>query len=62
MEANPVQSRPFLRIFYECCRVYQRIYRNPDGSIYQGRCPRCLRTVKFRVGPSGTSVRAFTVY
>ena len=62
MEANTLQPRPFLRIFYECCRVYQRLYRNPDGTTYQGRCPRCLRPVRFRVGPNGTAARAFTVY
>ena len=62
MENQANQARPFLRILYECCQIYQRIYRSRDGQTYQGRCPGCLRAVRFRVGSGGTSARAFKVY
>ncbi|MDH5751796.1 MAG: hypothetical protein OEZ59_05200 [Deltaproteobacteria bacterium] len=53
--------RPFLSIWFRCCSVYQRVYRDLSGKIYQGRCPRCLKQVTFRVGPDGTSCRTFEV-
>jgi len=56
------KKRPYLQILFECCSVYQRIYRDKSGKLYQGRCPRCLRVVRFRVAPGGTSARAFLVY
>jgi len=54
--------RPFLRVQFACCNVYQRIYRSPDGKAYHGRCPRCGNPVKFVVGEGGTSTRDFIVY
>ena len=54
--ANP---RPFLSVLFECCNVYQRIYRSADEKAYAGRCPRCGRSVRFVVGEGGTSSRFF---
>jgi hypothetical protein len=54
--------RPFLRVQFACCNVYQRIYRSPDEKSYQGRCPRCGKPVKFVVGSGGTSARDFIVH
>jgi hypothetical protein len=51
--------RPYIGVYFECCGVYARIYRQPDKRCYYGRCPRCLRTVRVRVGPEGTSARLF---
>ena len=56
-----VPSRPFLSVHFACCGAYQRVYRDPDGTQYQGRCPRCGKPVRFAVGAGGTSVRTFTV-
>ena len=61
MESNKMVGRPFLRIMFDCCHVYQRIYRDRAGRFYEGRCPRCLRSVRFKVGPNGISARAFSV-
>ena len=52
-------GRPFVGIMFECCKVYQRIYRNAEGTAYEGRCPRCLRVVTLRVGAGGSEARIF---
>jgi hypothetical protein len=57
----PAQGRPFLSIQFACCSVYQRVYRDPDGRHYRGRCPRCGKTVTFAVADGGTSSRSFVV-
>ena len=53
------KRRPYIGVRFECCGVYARIYRQPNSMYYVGRCPRCLRTVRVRVGPDGTSARLF---
>lgn len=62
-EAVPSTSkgRPFLSVQFACCSVYQRIYRDPTGEFYRGRCPRCGKAVTFAVGDGGTSSRSFIV-
>jgi len=52
-------GRPYIGVYFECCGVYARIYRQPKRLFYFGRCPRCFRTVKVRVGPNGTTARIF---
>ena len=53
------QRRPWLAVHWRCCHVYSRIYRNQAGTQYEGRCPRCQRSVRAQVGPDGTSARFF---
>jgi hypothetical protein len=57
-----VQPRPYIRVQFACCNVYQRIYRSADAKTYRGRCPRCGKAVNFVVGPGGTDARDFIVY
>ncbi|MDB5328123.1 MAG: hypothetical protein JWM57_3692 [Phycisphaerales bacterium] len=57
----PVTTRPYLSVLFNCCKVYQRVYRDTEGSSYTGRCPKCLRTIRFVVGEGGTAGRSFVV-
>jgi hypothetical protein len=59
--ATPNPARPFVSVLFRCCHAYQRIYRSADGTRYEGRCPKCARSVRFLVGDDGTSERFFVV-
>ena len=59
--ATRKSARPFVSVLFRCCNVYQRIYRSADGSKYEGRCPKCARSIRFLVGEGGTSERFFVV-
>jgi hypothetical protein len=54
-------GRPYLSVYFACCGMYQRIYKNADGTAYAGHCPRCAKPVRFPVGPGGTTARQFVV-
>jgi len=56
------EGRRFLGIQFTCCSCYGRIYINPSGTAYEGRCPRCLRNVRVGIGPGGSKARFFTAY
>lgn len=58
---GPEAGRPYLSVHFACCSVYLRIYRNAEGSAYEGRCPKCGKSVRFLVGPHGTDQRVFVV-
>ncbi|MBE7712073.1 MAG: hypothetical protein E7Z92_08065 [Cyanobacteria bacterium SIG31] len=58
-ENKEPQKRQFLGVWFECCHVYGRLYKNKAGTMYYGRCPKCLRSVRARVGEGGTSRRFF---
>jgi len=53
------EARPWLSIYFECCRAYARIYRAPDGLRYVGWCPRCGTRLEVPIGPGGTTQRLF---
>ena len=61
LSARGIPPRPFLSVQFACCNVYQRVYRDPAGNAYRGRCPRCGQQVTFAVGEGGTSARSFIV-
>lgn len=56
--AHP-SGRPFIGVIFECCGVYQRIYRAPEATAYRGCCPKCLRAIMVPVGKEGTGERFF---
>jgi hypothetical protein len=58
-EAAP--QRPWIGVRFLCAGAYVRVTREPDGTRYVARCPRCAQPVHFRVGPDGTSARFFDV-
>ena len=54
------RPRSYISVYFECCRVYQRIYINVKGTAYVGWCPRCTAKVEAVVSPDGSSDRFFT--
>ena len=54
-------EKPYLSVYFACCRVYQRVYRNRDATAYEGQCPRCAKPVRFIIGQGGTDARSFVV-
>lgn len=52
-------ARNWLGVWFKCCHVYGRMYKNEFGTRYTGYCPRCGAEVGARVGTGGTSRRFF---
>ncbi|MBL4698135.1 MAG: hypothetical protein JKX70_04810 [Phycisphaerales bacterium] len=65
---NPLETvtdlpgqRPWLGIQFTCAGAYQRVFRSSDGEKYLARCPKCGKSITFRVGDGGTNQRFFDV-
>ena len=50
----------FIGILFECCNIYRRIYVNREKNAYEGKCPKCNREVKVKIGAEGTESRFFS--
>jgi hypothetical protein len=59
--SNKMEGRPWLGVQFDCCHVYARVYRDREGKLYVGRCPKCFRTVRFQVGEGGSGQRFWRV-
>ena len=55
-------KKKYLGLKFSCCGVYSRVYVNRDGTAYEGRCPKCLKPVKLKIGEGGTDSRFFEVF
>ena len=53
------EKRPYIHVMFDCCNVYQRIYRREDKREYVGWCPKCGRRLRIRIGADGTHCRFF---
>jgi hypothetical protein len=60
--AGEPSGRRFIGVHFACCDVYIRVYVNRSQTAYEGRCPKCCRPVKVRIGPGGTDARFFKAY
>lgn len=58
-EQTDSRGRNYIGIRFDCCNAYQRIYKNREGTHYVGRCPRCMRSLKLKIGGEGTDQRFF---
>ena len=56
------EQRKFIGVRFNCCGVYVRVYVNKEGTAYEGRCPKCYRPVKFKIGNGGTDHRFFDAF
>lgn len=58
-EEEKKQDKNFIGIMFNCCGVYARIYKNKEQTAYVGRCPKCMRPIKVKIGENGTDRRFF---
>jgi PHP family Zn ribbon phosphoesterase len=59
---KPKSNNNFLGIYFKCCNVYCRIYKNRQQTAYEGYCPKCGKKVKILIGKNGTDSRFFEAY
>lgn len=52
-------GRPFVGVYFKCCRIYSRIYLNRQGTAFVGWCPKCAAKVEMRISPTGSADRFF---
>jgi hypothetical protein len=55
-------TRRFIGVKFNCCGTYVHVYMNRDQTAYEGRCPKCFKPIKLKIGEGGTDCRFFEVY
>lgn len=58
-DANATGAPQSLGVMFECCHIYRRIFKRPDGSAYEGRCPKCGHPARVLVGEGGSASRVW---
>ncbi len=58
-QENNSSKRAYIHVYFECCNIYQRIYKRRNREAYIGWCPGCGRRVYVRISSSGTDCRFF---
>jgi len=61
-QGSESEAKPFLGVYFMSCNTYGRLYKNADGTAYEGRCPRCGCACRVPVGEGGTSERFFRAF
>lgn len=59
--AAPAGERAWIGVRFLCSGAYVRVHRDVRRAEYLARCPKCSKTLKFRVGEGGTDRRIFEV-
>lgn len=54
------KPRPHVGVIFKCCRIYQRIYLNKQGTAFIGYCPKCSSKMEIIVSPYGSESKFFT--
>jgi len=60
--ASSMDRKKYVGVRFHCCGLYLRIYVNKEGTAYEGRCPKCAKPVRLRIGEGGTTNRFFEAY
>ena len=58
-DQGQAEDRSWISVYFECCKVYCRVYINAGGSAYIGWCPRCAARIEVRVAADGSPGRFF---
>jgi hypothetical protein len=60
--ATALHKKPYVSIEFVCCNAFARVYINDCQDAYEGRCPKCLKPLKLKIGAGGTDSRTFKAY
>lgn len=55
---NP-STKNFVGVMFTCCGVYGRVYKNKEGTAYVGRCPKCLKSIRMKIGKADAMPDSF---
>ncbi len=53
------EKKKFISIYWKCCHVFSRMYRNSSGTGYDGFCPKCHVFLHVPIGKDGIHQRTF---
>ncbi|TVM00239.1 MAG: hypothetical protein CV087_14830 [Candidatus Brocadia sp. WS118] len=50
----------YIGVKFDCCNIYTRVYTNKEETAYEGRCPKCMRTICIKIHKDGVNCRFFS--